>query len=198
LLLTCLVLDLAGIASGLSQRALLLRIAGGEQLAPGEAQANDVRHAGIGKLQVAAFILTAVCWLIWQARAYGNLRLVGTAKSRFTQGWSIGYWFVPFINLVRPYQIIADLWTRSESQNTERATVPSAPSAVSLWWGGYLVTAFVGRLVLSMSQDSTTIESLRTVTDLGMAQDALGVLSALLAIRVVASIDRFQQHFVPA
>jgi len=47
---------------------------------------------------------------------------VGTRESRFTPGWAVGYWFVPFVNLVRPYQIVADLWLRSDVLNGEGST----------------------------------------------------------------------------
>ena len=199
LLITCLVVDLAGIASGLAQRALLLRMAAGEQVPTAVAQANDTRHAAIGKLQIIAFLITVILWFAWQSRAYRNLRLVGSGKTRFTQGWAIGYWFIPFVNLVRPYQIIADLWLRSENQNADDTTTGrSAPTAVSLWWGGYLVAGIMGRVVMTMSLNATTIEQLQTATVAGMLGDALGVLSAFLAIRVVKGIDQYQQRFIPA
>ena len=198
LLITCLVVDFAGIASGLAQRTLLLRMAAGEQVPAAVAQANDTRHAAIGKLQLVALLVTVILWLAWQSRAYLNLRLVGSGKTRFTQGWAIGYWFVPFINLVRPYQIIADLWLRSETQNAEETTAGRpTPAAVSLWWGCYLVTGIMGRVLMTVALSATTMEQLQSATVLGMVEDALGVLSAFLAIRVVRRIDQYQQRFIP-
>src|SRR2546430_13548182 len=38
-------------------------------------------------------------------------------RSRFSQGWAVGCWLIPFVNLVRAYQTMKDLWLRSESLN---------------------------------------------------------------------------------
>ncbi len=117
LLLTCLALDAVAIAAGLSQRALLARLAVGVQLHPGDVAANDARHRLVGLLKLAALLGTGIVWLAWLHRAYGNLGLVGSKRSRFPQGWAVGYWLIPFVNLVRAYQTMKDLWLRSESLN---------------------------------------------------------------------------------
>ena len=196
LLAGCLVLDLLGIGSGLAQRALLLRVIAGEALSTEDAGANDTRHAAIGQLQFLAFVVTAIAWLFWLHRSYGNLRLVGTRESRFTPGWAIGYWFIPFVNLVRPYQIVADLWLRSVVLNgagtTERR---NAPAIVSLWWGSYLVSGMVGRVAMTMGRSAETLDQLRNLTDVGIAVDALSAIAAWLAIKVVRGIDKRQQGF---
>jgi hypothetical protein len=196
LLAACLVLDLLGIGSGIAQRSLLLRVAAGTELSTEAAQANDTRHAAIGLLQVLAFVVTAIAWLVWLHRSYGNLRLVGTRQSRFTPGWAVGYWFIPFVNLVRPYQIVADLWLRTDVLNSEGSTERrNAPTIVSLRWGCYLLSGIVSRVSITMARNAETLDQLRNVTDLGMAVDALGAIAAWLAITVVRGIDQRQQNF---
>jgi uncharacterized protein DUF4328 len=196
LLYACLFLDLAAVGSGFAQRGLLLRIAGGEDLPQAVLQANDARVAAIARLQLLVFILSGIAWLLWLYRAYANLRLVGTRQSRFTPGWAVGYWFVPLVNLVRPYQIVADLWRRSDTQNGEATVVPSGvPALLPLWWGVYLIDNIMGRVILSFSANAETIEAIRTSSDLSMVGDAIGFVSAILALRVVQGIDRRQQRF---
>ena len=194
LLYTCLALDVIAIASGVAQRGLLSRLAAGEHLAPGEAEANDARHGGIGKLQIVAIVLTAVVWLFWLYRAYSNLGLAGTKKSRFTPGWAVGYWFIPFVNLVRPYQIVVDLWQRSEVANARDSVMGlPRPTLVSWWWGVYLLSGFAGRLFAALVREARSLDELISVTDVGMVVDAIGIVSALLAVMVVRGIDRRQQ-----
>ena len=65
LLYACLALDLVAIASGLAQHGLLSRVAAGEHLLPQEARANDARQGAIGRLQILAFIITGIVWLVW-------------------------------------------------------------------------------------------------------------------------------------
>ena len=191
--------DALGIVSGFLQRSLLLRIASGERLLPGVAEANDARHQAIAQVQLLAFIVTAIFWLVWLSRAYSNLGGVGTRKSRFTPGWAVGYWFVPFVNLVRPYQIILDLWLRSERLNVDAsvANLPR-PALISWWWGVYLLSGLAGRMFASLASDAKTLPELINATILGMVVDAIGIIAALLAVAVVRGIDERQQRFANA
>ena len=65
---------------------------------------------------------TGIVWLAWLRGAYRNLALVGSKRSRFTPRRAVGYWFMPFVNLVRGYQVMKDLWLRSESMNDRHAS----------------------------------------------------------------------------
>lgn len=56
-------------------------------------------------IQVLLFVAGAVAWLIWQRRANLRLRAAGREGLRFTPGWSIGWFFVPFANLVMVPQV---------------------------------------------------------------------------------------------
>src|SRR5437762_13820675 len=78
LLLACLALDAVAIAAGLSQRALLARLAVGVQLHPGDVAANDARHRPVGLLKGAALLGPGIGWWAWVPRAYANLALVGS------------------------------------------------------------------------------------------------------------------------
>ena len=75
-----------------------------------------MRQNLIGYLQVLIYLPTGIMFIIWFRRAYQNLVAWGTEGLRFGAGWTVGGWLVPFLNLVRPKQIMNDLW---------RATDPS-------------------------------------------------------------------------
>lgn len=196
LLYACLAVDVIAIGSGLAQRSLLSRVAAGEQLSNEAAEANDGRQSAIGSLQVLALVVTGIVWLRWLHRAYSNLALVGTKKSQYTPGWAVGYWFIPFINLVRPYQIVVELWLRSEHANVAESIKDlPRPSIVSWWWGAYLVSGFSGRAFATLARNATSIDELLQVTNLGVGVDVIGVVSALLAIAVVRGVDQRQQQF---
>jgi hypothetical protein len=58
-------------------------------------------------------------------RAYRNLPALGAESPRFSSGWAVGAWFVPFLNLVRPKQIMDDIW---------RASDPALPAHPGAAW----------------------------------------------------------------
>jgi uncharacterized BrkB/YihY/UPF0761 family membrane protein len=68
-------------------------------LRPGEAAAFDDFTLTLGRLELAGSILTGLAWFIWLHRAVANARSLGV-PTECTPGWAVGWWFVPFANLV--------------------------------------------------------------------------------------------------
>jgi uncharacterized protein DUF4328 len=195
-LLVFLALDAGGIACRMSERAMFVRMAAGAPPAPQEAAMHDARLRGVEQLTLAAFAGTAVLWLAWLRLAYGNLALVGSKRSRFTRGGVLAYWFIPVVNLVRPFQIMKDLWLRSESMNDRDAydQLP-APAFLSAWWGLFLARGGLAMAVTSLVRQAGTPADLIDVTDLGIVVNLVGAVGVLLAIALVWGIHRRQQCF---
>jgi uncharacterized protein DUF4328 len=154
-------------------------------------QRSDIRALTLGTL-----VGTAIVWLAWLYRAYGNLTLVGSKRSRFGRIRAVGYWFIPFLNLVRPFQVMKDLWLRSESMNDRDGydDLP-APGFLSAWWGVFLTRGVAALAVASLGPDGRTPGDLLEVGDLQVLVSLAGVAAAVLAIAVVRGIDRRQQCF---
>jgi hypothetical protein len=209
LLCACLALEAGTIASRLAQRPLLAPLAATQPL-PDDAAANYARlradaqeralarQRAIGVLKLLVLAGTAIVWLTWLHRAYQNLALVGTRRARFSTAWALAYWFIPFLNVVRAYQVMKDLWLRSDSRNDRDAydTLP-APDLLRGWWGTSLAWGVFGPVVASLGQNARTPQELMNVTDLGMVVNAIGMIAMVLAIRVVREIDVRQQGFEP-
>ena len=195
LLFACLLLEAGTLASTFSHRAEL-RVTTDEPVLPETAAPNDTQTPGIAKLKLAALLGTGILWLLWLRQAYRNLALVGSKRSRFTPRQAIGYWFIPFVNVVWAYQVMKDLWLRSESMNDRDAydQLP-APSFLSAWWGIFLADGGLAIAVPSLLRQAGTPADLIDVTDLGIVVNLVGAVAVLLAIGVVRGIDRRQQCF---
>lgn len=200
-LLACLALEAATITFGFSDRGVLVRLAAGGALLPDEAAAMAARDRALALLKLVFFTGAGIAWLLWVHRTYGNLAHVGSKRSRFTRRWAVSYWFIPLINLVRAYQVMKDLWLRSDSLNDRDAydRLP-APAYLTGWWGLWVTRAVLGVPIILMARDARTQVDLINATDLGMLVNAVGVIAGLLAIKVVREIDRRQQCFdvIPA
>jgi uncharacterized membrane protein len=90
LLAAGLLLNLIAVGSGLAQNQLLESVRGGAQITAERAEANDARQQLIGIVQILVFLATVVSWLMWQYRAYANLRLVGSRETELSPGWAVG------------------------------------------------------------------------------------------------------------
>ena len=58
-------------------------------------------------------IITGIIYLMWLHRAYQNLPALGVTKLDATPGWAVGYYFIPILNLFRPYQTMVEILRES-------------------------------------------------------------------------------------
>jgi hypothetical protein len=208
LLFACLALEAGTIASRLSERALIAPAVADAQPLPADIAASDARRRAdaeqradarsraLGTLTLAAFACTAVLWLVWLYRAYTTLVFVGSKRVRFSPTWAVGYWFIPIVNLVGAYQVMKDLWLRSDSKN-DRDGYDDLPAPVLLrgWWGMSVAWAVLEPVFTGLARDARTAEQLSDATHVGIGVGAVGIVATVLAIRVVREIDRRQRLF---
>lgn len=192
-------MSVVGIFSGIAQHSLLASMRDGIEVTEQQTGANDSRQQLVGIVQIIVFLATAVTWLLWQFRAYSNLRLIGSRDTDVTPGWSVGYWFIPFVNLVRVYQITNELWRRSELKNIRDPIggLSTTPLIVT-WWLAYLIDGSLSRFVLNATRHARTIDALISATDSAILNDFVGIASGILAFVVVKGIDGFQREFTAA
>ncbi len=79
-------------------------------------EASDARLIMIGLVRLLVVAVVGVVFLVWFNRRYENLEAFGTRQLRRTSGWSVGGWFIPFGNLVIPYQTARDIWLGTDPQ----------------------------------------------------------------------------------
>ena len=102
---------------------------------PDSAEVGPADLVGI----VNFFVLLASMILVarWIYRTNANAHSFSDAVS-ITPGWAIGWFFVPFANLVKPYQGVKETWQASH-QVAGRYEDVETP-LLSWWWGLWLVT----------------------------------------------------------
>lgn len=159
------------------------------------------RHASLpasvgGYIDVA----TIAAWLLWQYRAYANLRLVGSGTTRTRPAITLGYWFVPWLMWTAPCRVFKELWIRSAARNaTSSIDGNPMPRPVLLWWCASVATflSTVIRIVLinrspSLHADAAGFE---VAARFAQVNAVLWFLSAASAILVVTRIHRMQSAF---
>lgn len=99
----------------------------------------------IGLIGTLVMIAALVVYLIWQYRAYAQVRAAG-ASTTYTPGWSVGWWIIPFANFVFSRPILVDLWAASGATAS-----PGPTSSVEQSAGGrprFVWLCFVGFFAL--------------------------------------------------
>ncbi|MGH9948077.1 MAG: DUF4328 domain-containing protein, partial [Pyrinomonadaceae bacterium] len=89
--------------------------------------------------------------MIWIYKAYRNLTPLRAYHQEFSPGWAVGWWFIPFLNLVRPYQVVREIYNESDPDYEEdmgflSVTGQGAPPFVSIWWLTFLGGGFAYRV----------------------------------------------------
>jgi hypothetical protein len=198
-LVLTMIMAFAAVVSGLMEVQLISQMINGEFVTIGEAEANDNREAVVGALQVVPLIATAVLFLVWIHRAHRNLPALNASGLKYSPGWAVGGWFIPIMNLWRPYQVTAEIWKASdpESVDPEGQTwqMVSVSPLLRWWWAFWIIGGVIGWFSLRfVFQEPEDLELLRMQSLAEVAADAMGIVTAVLAMLVVAHIDARQEE----
>jgi hypothetical protein len=150
---------------------------------------SDLRQLIVGVAQLIVFTAAAVFFIRWLHQAYRNVLALGAQYPRYSTGTAVWSWFVPFLNLWRPKQVINDVWRASdpEAPADQGATWQdrSPPFLYALWWFFWIVLQFVYNADLRYYLRAETLQELQNSARLTLAADVLSVLGAVLALEVV-------------
>ncbi len=146
-----------------------------------------------GAFSFIAF-LAGIPFLLWFRQAYANLLLVGSRETSYRPGWAIGAWFVPILNLWRPYKLMNDLWRRTatENQATQQGSTRSAIPV--MWWTTFLCWRVLDGVMAVMTGQPSGRPFIPFVPHLRTTQ-ALSMLAGALAIYLVWRVSQRQRQW---
>jgi len=148
--------------------------------------ADDLVHVA-GLVGLSMVLVIGVVFIVWQWRTAKNAEFLGRVDARYTPGWSIGAWFIPFANLAIPVMIMQDLWRASDPESPRDVWRQGRRSAlVGWWWATMLVAFFFGR----WTEDRSTLSALRSADSraiVGLMITSVGAILALVVVRRITA-----------
>ncbi len=166
---------------------------------PDEAAAEviDSRQATVGILQVVLFVGCGIAFLMWFHGAHKNLKAGGIEGLRYSPGWAVGGFFVPFLNLVRPFQVMKEVWHGSvslarESEGASREA-GAPPTLAGWWWALFLGTNLLGSVAGRLMLAAEELDELLFAGSVTLASDLLDIPAAVLAVLLVRRVTSFQE-----
>ena len=194
LLILNLVAHAALLLSNFLQYRLAQRLVAGEQVQHIELEANDSRQLLLGLVHLGLYVGTAIVFLIWFHRVHANLEPLGAGELTYTSGWAVGSWFVPFLNLVRPYQIAQEIWRNSDPDevNPDNRGPSENSSLIGIWWAMWIISNIASNVSFRMSENVNTPQGLQSATAVGILTDVASIILTCLALMVVNSIQNRQ------
>jgi hypothetical protein len=140
-------------------------------------------------VEVLALLVTGVLFIVWLYTVHRSSRM-DRRVMHHTSGWAIGGWFVPVLNLWRPFQVVSDV---------RRGATGDADAGVSFrqgwWWGTWValtvasgVVSALYRRVAAAPVGPEYVDALGDAASWERLACGLSIVSALLAVLVVHEI----------
>jgi uncharacterized membrane protein (DUF485 family) len=179
------------------QYRLLADVVNGEIVSDEALTANDARQQLLNIVMIVAYVASIITFILWFRRAYYNLHQRAEVLS-YTEGWAAGAWFVPFVNLVRPYKIMQELYTETYALlGNKSGEFPKNYTTAYLgwWWTFWILNWFVDRIDSKIGQSAKTVDELSDSTLISLFSCAIGIPLALLAIKVISDYIQMERLF---
>ena len=120
-----------------------------------------------------------------------NSTLMGAKNMQFSPGWSVGWFFIPLMNLFMPFRAMKEIWkTSKDSKNWESL---ETPSIIIWWWVLFIVSGVSANLSWEANLGNTEFSEggilLVTFLDAGIA-----IAYWLVLINMVKEISKMQNQ----
>lgn len=106
---------------------------------PEEFTAADGAMAVLGVAMIVGLICSVIVFSMWTHRVVANAHAFGGAWSVITPGWAVGWYFIPFANLVKPYHALKEAWQSTHNSETVPAVMPT-------WWALWIITNILSNI----------------------------------------------------
>ncbi|MFM2297181.1 MAG: hypothetical protein RL117_888 [Verrucomicrobiota bacterium] len=180
------ILNIAAAFSSYFEYELLSSIKEGAQVPEEIAYANDNRQATIGLSQTILFGITSIFFGKWIYRISCNAHYFSRATQRYSPGWAVGFYFIPIVNLWRPYQALRDAYegfidfTRDHKDNL----------VFPLWWFAWIVSNFLGRILFRSSMRDEEINEMIQTSLISVVSDSFDIFLDVMALLLVIMVTK--------
>ncbi len=189
-------LNLALLISNYFQYDLVLKFLSYTTVTDNEFHLKQATHGIITLIYLLTLITCYIAFVFWFRRAYYNLHQ-RASNLKFSEGWAAGAWFVPFLNLVRPFQIMKEIYEKTiDLLKTNRFKLQEDLNSniLGLWWLLWIVSNTL--MNLSYRLPSDTGDDILTQLKVQIASALVGLFSTLITIKVVTDYAKVEPLLV--
>ena len=194
--------SIAAIVSDIFEIRLANDLMSGDEFDPSRADASDTRQAIVALVRTGAWLACAVTFIAWMNTAYRNVPAIWRHRPHHSQGWAIGAWFVPFLNLWRPYAMMREIW-RSGDPDADPSDAHEETRPVSAllpaWWWLFIISGIVTRIAASNTRAGDGLDAIADGDRIHIFGLVIAIIAAILAIVVIReSTDRMEHNAATA
>jgi hypothetical protein len=154
-----------------------------------KAQSIENLYSLLGIMQIGVTIGTAIAFLMWIFSAHSNLRILGAEGLQFTPGWAVGYFFIPILNLFRPFQVTQEIWRASDPQASDSWKRGPGSVLAGFWWALWLLSEILAQFSFRMVLNpNSTLQEIRLATTINTASAGIAIFAGILLIFLIKGI----------
>ena len=103
---------------------------------------------------------------------------------------------MPILNLIRPFQIVTEIWKGSGPTVTDDASLETRPSSplIGWWWVLFLSNLLVYLVARLAFSGDKTVSDLISQSWFSLVGDAVEIPAAMLAVLLVSKINTAQEQ----
>ena len=141
-----------------------------------------------GAVQIVFFVVSGILILVWINRANKNARALRAPDITITPGWAVGWYFVPLMNLFRPFQAMKEIWYGSLALINDRRR--NENGLLNIWWWTWLLSNMVANAATRQSAD--TLHSFKMMHGLFTASSLLSMACTVALLKIITAINQAQ------
>ncbi|MFP2961810.1 DUF4328 domain-containing protein [Myxococcus sp. 1LA] len=146
-----------------------------------DAASYDLMNGLIAIPTLLTMIVTMVLYLRWLRLSVKTSNALGLSNE--STGWATFCWFIPFANLIKPFDVVRDLWKGVGG-------APENQSMLTAWWATWILGNIINNVSSTLAGSDTATSTTLGVSLLGgLISEGLSVAAAVLCIRVIWDIE---------
>lgn len=135
-------------------------------------------------------LITVVLFAMWIYRAAANVVAAATPGFDFTPGWAVGWYFIPFANLVQPFLAMRQIWNASHSGGTD---LDRGAPILTLWWTLWLTSNISANISMQVGFRATNVEMYKLSVQIGALSSILSLALLIVGTRLVERLTAAQR-----
>jgi Domain of unknown function (DUF4328) len=164
------------------------------QLPADQVANNDPIQGIVGLLQLGLGIVTGITFLKWVYRAYKNIQGFGAEGLRFSPGWAVGYYFIPILSLIRPVQVMSEIWRASDDPRNWQGRPRTW--LIASWWTLFLLYTGITQISVEIAIQASTNDQWTLAAVLAILGDFFSIPLSIAALQLVTQIYQRQKLLV--
>lgn len=196
LLIAQAVAGLAAILSDINQIGLVSAVVRGRFVSAGQLLSSDTLAHAVSTVATPLLLATGVLFCLWTYRAHRNLPALGAAGLEHTPGWAAGSFFVPIINLYRPFQVMREIWKASDPSIPEGDAnawrTMASTAALGWWWACWLLRNVAIQVGSARVRTAVQPRDYLTALYWNLAGHLFSIAGIALLVWLLLTIDRRQ------